>query len=334
LLALFSTAITGFGLWVRRMFATGFTQLGLSYFTAASMIIASTSGVQIFDWVATLVTGSLKWDTPLYYVFGFFGVFIIVGLTGIMTASVPLDWQLHDSFFIVAHLHYVLIGGSVLPLLGSIHYWWPKMKGRMLSEKLGKLAFWVILVGFNLTFFPMHQLGLQGMPRRVYTYSPDTGWGTLNMLATIGAAILAIGLLLFAANLMQSLRRPRGAADNPWEADTLEWAASSPPAPYNFQRLPFVQSRYPLWERSDPMPVVEGLSVTCRQSLVTSVRDAEPQFRFNHPSSSIWPLIMALATAVTIVMSIFTPWGVVVGAVLIFFAGFGWFWPKHESGVH
>jgi cytochrome c oxidase subunit I+III len=332
-LALIATAFTGFGLWVHHMFATGLPQLGLSYFTAASMIIAIPTGLQIFCWVATLITGKLRWDTPLYYVFGFFIVFIIGGLTGVMTASVPLDWQLHDSFFIVAHLHYVLIGGSALPILGSIHYWWPKMTGRMLSEKLGKTAFWIILVGFNLTFFPMHQLGLQGMPRRVYTYAPETGWATLNMLATVGSWILFVGLLVYAVNLLQSLRQWKSAPDNPWDADTLEWATASPAPEYNFQRIPFVESRYPLWDRSDPMPVVDGLSLTCRESLITSVRDAEPQLRFEHPHSSIWPLMMALATGVLITMSVFTPWGFVVGAVLIFLVGFGWFWPKKETGV-
>ena len=315
------------------MFATGLPQLGLSYFTAASMIISIPTAVQVFCWVATLVTGTLRWKTPLYYVFAFFVVFIIGGMTGVMTASVPLDWQLHDTFFIVAHLHYVLIGGSVFPLLGTIHYWWPTMTGRMLSESLGKTAFWFIFFGFNLTFFPMHHLGLRGMPRRIYTYAPETGWGDLNLLATVGAAILAIGLLIYAANALSTLRLPKDAPDNPWEADTLEWCTPSPAPVYNFLRIPVVESRYPMWDRSDPMPSVEGLSHTCRESLVTSVRDAEPQHRYSLPSSSIWPLLMALATGVTIIVSIFTPWGYVIGGVLIFLTGIGWFWPKAETGV-
>ena len=178
-LSLIATAFIAFGLWVHHMYATGLPQLGMSYFTAASMIISIPSGIQVFCWVATLVTGRLRWDTPLYYVFGFFGVFIIGGMTGVMTASVPLDWQIHDTFFIVAHLHYVLIGGSVFPILGSIHYWWPKLTGRMLSETLGKAAFWLVLAGFNLTFFPMHILGLHGMPRRIYTYDVQSGWEPL-----------------------------------------------------------------------------------------------------------------------------------------------------------
>jgi cytochrome c oxidase subunit I+III len=332
-LALIGTAFAGFGLWVHHMFATGLPQLGMSYFTAASMIISIPTAVQIFCWVATLVTGTLRWKTPLYYVFAFFVVFIIGGMTGVMTASVPLDWQLHDTFFIVAHLHYVLIGGSVFPLLGSIHYWWPTMTGRMMSETMGKAAFWFIFFGFNLTFFPMHHLGLMGMPRRIYTYAPETGWGDLNMLATIGAAVLAVGLTIFAANALASMRRPKNAPDNPWEADTLEWCTPSPAPVYNFLRLPVVESRYPMWDRSHPMPSVEGLSHRCREVLVTTVRDAEPEHRYELPGSSIWPLLMALATGVTIIVSIFTPWGYVIGGGLIFLAGIGWFWPKEETGV-
>jgi cytochrome c oxidase subunit I+III len=332
-LALIATAFISFGLWVHHMFATGLPQLGMSYFTAASMIIAIPTGVQIFCWTATLATGRLRWDTPLYYVFGFFAVFIIGGLTGVMTASVPLDWQLHDSFFIVAHLHYVLIGGSVFPLLGSIHYWWPKMTGRVLSEPLGKVGFWFVFVGFNLTFFPMHNLGLHGMPRRIYTYAAETGWGPLNLLATSGALVLAIGLLIFAINVFESFTRGWHASENPWDGDTLEWSIPSPAPAYNYMHIPIVESRYPLWDRSDPMPVVSGLSHTCRESLVTTVRDAEPQIRYEHPSSSIWPFLMAIGTGVALIVSIFTPWSYVIGGVLIFLAGIGWFWPKKETGV-
>jgi heme/copper-type cytochrome/quinol oxidase subunit 1 len=250
-----------------------------------------------------------------------------------MTASVPLDWQLHDSFFVVAHLHYVLIGGSVFPLLGSIHYWWPKMTGRILSEPLGKVGFWFVFLGFNLTFFPMHNLGLHGMPRRVYTYAAETGWGPLNLLATVGALVLAIGLLIFLANVIESFSRGWHAGENPWNADTLEWSVASPAPVYNYIHIPIVESRYPLWDASDPMPVVSGLSHTCRESLVTTVRDAQPQIRYEHPSSSIWPLLMAIATGATIIPSIFTPWSYVFGGLLILLAGIGWFWPKKETGV-
>jgi cytochrome c oxidase subunit 1 len=171
------------------------------------------------------------------------------------------------------------------------------------------------------------------MPRRVYTYLPETGWGQLNLLATIGALILTVGLMIFLASILESLSRPRHAVANPWAADTLEWLAESPVPPFNFMHIPVVESRYPLWDRSDPMPVVTGLSHTCRQSLVTSVKDAEPQHRMDHPDSSIWPFLMAVATGITIIVSIFTPWAYVYGGFLVFLAGIGWFWPKKETGI-
>jgi cytochrome c oxidase subunit 1 len=330
-LSLVATGFLGFGLWVHHMFTTGLPQLGESYFTAASMMIAIPSGVQVFCWIATLVTGRIRFDTPVFYVVGFFAVFIIGGLTGVMTASVPLDWQIHDTFFVVAHLHYVLIGGSVFPLLGSIHYWFPKITGRMLSEAMGKTAFWLIFAGFNLTFFPMHVLGLQGMPRRVYTYAADTGWQELNLLATGGAALLAVGLLTYLGNVILSLRESPYAGDNPWEADTLEWLVPSPPPVYNFDRIPIVESGYPLWDRSNPMPVATGLATDRREVLCTTIRDAHPESRDDSPDPSVWPFLMAIATGVTFIAFIFTPMAIPVGAVLFLVTGVGWFWPKGEK---
>src|SRR5436190_3704263 len=183
-LSLVSTAFMGFGLWVHHMFATGLPELGSSFFTAASIVIAIPTGTQIFCWIATLWSGRITVATPLLWVLGFFVIFIIGGMTGVMVASVPLDAQLHDTFFVVAHLHYVLIGGAVFPLFGAFYYWFPKVTGRMLSPRLGSTSFWLFFLGFNLTFFPMHVLGLWGMPRRIYTYSPETGWGSLNLMAT------------------------------------------------------------------------------------------------------------------------------------------------------
>jgi cytochrome c oxidase subunit 1 len=251
-----------------------------------------------------------------------------------MTASVPLDWQLHDTYFIVAHLHYVLIGGSVFPLLGSIFYWWPKITGRMLNETLGKLSFWLVFIGFNLTFFPMHQLGLQGMTRRIYTYKPETGWTGLNQLATAGTFIILAALLVFGFDLLRSLRQKPDVPDNPWEGDTLEWSVPSPAPGYNYHHIPVVEGRYALWDRSDPMPVVSGLAYDCREVLVTSVRDAEPEHRHQLPSSSIWPFMMAIATAVTFGGALFTPWAFVIGGFMALLAGIGWFWPKKETGIY
>jgi cytochrome c oxidase subunit 1 len=308
------------------MFATPLPQLGQSFFTAASMMIAIPTGVQIFCWIATLWSGRINLKTPLLFVLGFFTIFIIGGLTGLMLASVPLDLQIHDTFFVVAHLHYVLIGGSVFPLFGAFYYWFPKWSGRMLSERLGHWNFWLMFVGFNLVFFPMHQLGLKGMPRRVYTYLPATGWGTLNAVASVGALILTLGVIVFVVNAIWARRAGEVANDDPWGADTLEWSTTSPPPDYNFVYLPAVEGRHALWEQTDQTPVVHGLSTERREVLVTSVMDARPEHRYELPSSSIWPVFVALATAVAFIVGIFTPWAFPAAAVIAFISLFGWFW--------
>ncbi len=237
-----------FALWVHHMFATGLADLGLSFFTAASMMLAIPSGVQFFCWIATLWRSRLVISTPFLYVIGFFFIFLIGGVTGVMVASAPFDLQATDSYFVVAHLHYVLIGGVVFPLFGAFFYWFPKFTGRLMSEGLGKWAFWLTFIGFNVTFFPMHLSGLFGMPRRVYTYLPDMNLGPLNLLSTIGAFILAVGILLFLWNVYRGLRFGAAAGPNPWNAPTLEWAVASPPPPYNFARIPQTRSAYPLWD--------------------------------------------------------------------------------------
>ncbi|MFN2532580.1 MAG: cytochrome c oxidase subunit I [Pyrinomonadaceae bacterium] len=332
-LSLIATAFIGFGLWVHHMFATPLPQLGESFFTGASMMIAIPSGVQIFCWIATLWGSKLNLRVPLLFVLGFFAIFILGGLTGVMLASVPLDLQVHDTFFVVAHLHYVLIGGSVFPLFGAFYYWFPKWTGKLLSEAMGRWNFWLMFVGFNLVFFPMHQLGLKGMPRRVYTYLPETGWGTLNLVASIGAFVLALGVLVFLINVFWSRSAGEVAGENPWGADTLEWSTSSPPPPYNFLRPPTVSGRYPLWMRKPEDPVVRGLSTRKRETLVTSVLDAIPELRFEIPGESWWPLLLALATAETFIVGIFTPWAFPIGGVLAFAALFAWFWgdPDYEN---
>src|SRR3954451_24618511 len=196
-LSLVATAFIGFGLWVHHMFATGLPQIGEAYFTAASMMIGITSGVQIFCWLATLWTGRLRLTAAMHFVFGFIFIFVLGGLTGIMLASIPFDLQAHDTFFVVAHFHYVLIGGALFPLFGGFHYWFSKFTGRLLDKKLGKFTFWTLFFGFNLTFFPMHILGLHGMTRRVYTYPSEMGWASANLLATMGAFVIALGGVLF-----------------------------------------------------------------------------------------------------------------------------------------
>jgi cytochrome c oxidase subunit 1 len=332
-LALISVGFLGFGLWVHHMFATPLPQMGQSFFTAASMMIAIPSGVQIFCWIATLWGAKLNLKTPLLFVLGFVAIFVLGGLTGVMLASVPLDLQIHDTFFVVAHLHYVLIGGSVFPLFGAFYYWFPKWTGRMLSERAGRLNFWLMFVGFNLVFFPMHQLGLNGMPRRVYTYLPEMGWGRLNLIASVGAFVLGFGVLVFILNVLWARRHGIVAGMNPWGADTLEWSISSPPPNYNFHNLPVVQGRYALWSQTEATPIVRGLSTVKRETLVTSVFEAIPELRFEIPGPSIWPALLALATAETFIVGIFTAWAFAVGAVLTFAVFVGWFFgdPNYEN---
>jgi cytochrome c oxidase subunit 1 len=335
-LSLIATAFLGFGLWVHHMFATGLPALGESFFSASSMMIAIPSGIQIFCWIATIWAGRPRLAVPLLFVLGFVIVFVIGGLSGVMVASVPVDQVVHDTYFVVAHFHYVLIGGAVFPLFGAVYYWFPKVTGRMLDERLGRWHFWLFFVGVNLTFFPMHQLGLDGMPRRVYTYLAGMGWDHLNLLASVGAAVVAVSVAIFLANVAVSLRAGAAVGDDPWGADTLEWAASSPPRPYNFAFIPVVESRTPLWHTPGPLPAAAGLRTDVQEVLVTTLLDAEPDSRHRHPPPTIWPLVAAVATAVTFIALIFTPWGIVIGLPLLFAGFLGWAWPRgrdHEEQV-
>ena len=327
-LSMVATAFIGFGVWVHHMFTTGIPQFGASFFTASSIMITIPTGIQIFCWIATLWSGRIRFTTPLLYALAFFGVFVIGGLTGVMLASVPIDMQVHDTFFVVAHLHYVLIGGTLFPVLGAIHYWFPKLTGRLMSEALGRISVVVLFIGFNLTFFPQHALGLMGMPRRVYTYPEAMDWGPLNMLSTIGAATMTVALLVYFANLVISYRRGLAANADPWGAPTLEWATTSPPLPHNFHPLPTVSTASPLWQFTGNEPVVTGISGDCREVLVTRVMDAEPDHRKEWPGPSYWPFLTAVASGIMFVWSIFTPWGVVWGALPVGVAMVGWFWPR------
>jgi cytochrome c oxidase subunit 1 len=327
-LALISTGILAFGLWVHHMFATGLPRVGYSFYTSASMTVAIPTGLQIFCWLATMWDGRPRFQVPMLYVVGFIITFVIGGLSGVIIAAVPLDLQLHDTYFIVAHFHYVLIGGAVFPLLGILTYWYPKITGRMMSETLGKIGFWMIFLGFQLAFFPMHFAGLLGMPRRVYTYPAGLGLELPNMLSSIGAFVVAAAVLLFVINGLYSLYRGPTAPPNPWGAASLEWATSSPPPPYNFAHIPVVESRTPLWDAGDELPVVTGLRVDEKEILLTTVVAAAPDLREPVPEPSLWPLIVACAVGILFISSIFSPWAVVFGTVPSAIAAAAWFWPK------
>ena len=327
-LALIATGLLAFGLWVHHMFVVGLPHIGESFFTASSMAIAIPAGVQIFCWLATLWDGRPVYKTPLLFIIAFLITFVIGGLTGVMVASVPLDTQVHDTYFVVAHFHYVLIGGSVFPLLAGVYYWFPKIVGRKMSERVGRWVVGLLFLGFNLTFFPMHILGLAGMPRRVYTYPAEMHWQNLNLFVSASAVLLALGFLLFFVDALRSIRRGEPAGDNPWQAATLEWATSSPPPDYNFSHLPVVSSAEPLWSNAQELAVGSGLRVDRRELLVTSLSEARPEARESSPRNSIWPFLAAIATTLMLITSIFSPWAVVWGSIPILITLIGWFWPK------
>jgi cytochrome c oxidase subunit I+III len=332
-LSMTATGLLAFGLWVHHMFATGLPRLGYAFYTAASMTVSIPTGVQIFCWIATIWLGRPRFQVPMLWVIGFLVTFVIGGLTGVMLASVPLDLQLHDTFFVVAHFHYVLIGGAVFPLLGAITYWFPKATGRLMSETWGKVSFALTFIGFHVTFLPMHLTGMLGMPRRVYTYPAGMGWDTLNMVSSIGAFVLALGTVIFVINAVFSLRNGLASNANPWNAPGLEWATSSPPPTYNFAHVPIVSSHTPMWDEGANMPVMSGLRVDARETLLTSAIDAIPSVREPSPIPSIWPLIAGIATAICFIWSMFTPWALVIGAVPAAAALIVWFWPK-DNVVH
>lgn len=341
-LSFVAIGFVSFGLWVHHMFTTGLPQLGLTFFTVASVMIAVPSGVQIFSSLATLWYGRPVFKTPLLFVLGFIITFVIGGITGVMVASVPFDWQVHDTYFVVAHFHYVLIGGAVFPLFGGMYYWFPKITGRMLDERLGRWNFWLVFIGFHVAFFPMHITGFFGMPRRVYTYLPGLGWDGLNMLSTIGAFVLGVGFLLFFINVFLNWRAGEPAGDNPWDAGTLEWATSSPPAPYNFRTIPAVHSREPLWDPppADPAYLEDreneawdrfGLLDERRETVGTSLLDAVPEQRVILPGPTLVPMLTSLAVAFTFLSVMVNLALVPIGALLVFVLLTIWHWPRGRS---
>jgi cytochrome c oxidase subunit I+III len=300
-------AFIGFGVWAHHMFAVGMATATTIYFAAASMIIVIPSAIQLFAWLTTLVTGRPRFQTPLLWIVGFIVFFIIGGLSGVMFAAVPFDQQVTDTYFIVAHFHFVIFGAAVFPLLGGLYYWFPKVTGRMYSERVGKLSFWLTFAGTAITFLPMHIAGLLGMPRRQWTYPADVGWGTTNLIETLGSYLLGAGLLLVMVNLAVSLRRGARVGKDPFDGATLEWATSSPPPPYNFTVIPKVSSPYPMWDERDRQEdrdrVARGELVLLEghQTPASTVVDGELDEVLDMPSDSPWPITLAGALALVFV---------------------------------
>ncbi|TMM33232.1 MAG: cytochrome c oxidase subunit I [Actinobacteria bacterium] len=301
-------AFIGFGVWAHRMFATGLPTITLVFFAAASMMVVIPSAIQIFAWTVTVALGRPEFRTPLLFIGGFILLFVIGGLSGIMFAAIPFDQATTDTYFVVAHFHFIIFGAAVFPILGGFYYWFPKITGRLYHEGLGKLSFWLTFLGTALTFFPMHILGLIGMPRRVYTYPSSLGWGPYNLSETVGAFILTAGLLVIFGNLVWSRFRGPPAGPDPWHGGTLEWATTSPPPPYNFPVIPVVTSAYPNWDRDDRRADAGRLE---RGELVldeghetpaSTVVDAVPDEVVEMPGESPWPLAVALCTALLFVM--------------------------------
>jgi cytochrome c oxidase subunit 1/cytochrome c oxidase subunit I+III len=333
-LSTMATMLAGFEVWVHHMFATGLPPLALSFFAAASMIISIPSAVAVFAWIATIWHGRPVFKTPFFFFAGFVFLFVVGGVSGVMTAAVSLDWQLNETYFIVGHLHYVLLGINVFPVVGGIYYWFPKFYGRMMNETLGKWSFWVMFIGFNLGFFPMHIAGLLGMPRRIYTYSSGMGWDTVNMVTSVGSFIFAFGVLIFLVNFFISLKWGGKAGSNPWNAATLEWATPSPPPAYNFAVIPVIASRHPLWEDqldegTERSMLDEGyLLVDGRQTMGTTPLDALPDVILTMPEDSYAPFFLGLFAALMFAALLLHVWwgvGLMVtacGAALI-----AWMWP-------
>lgn len=303
-LAVVSTGFLSFGLWVHHMFATGIPQLSLSFASAASMAVSVPTAIQIFAWIAT-IAGAARLrpiKTPTLYILGFFFVFVIGGLTGVMVAVIPFDLQAHDTYFIVAHLHYVLFGGMVFPLFAAFYYWAPFISARALSERLGRWAFWLMFAGFNIAFFPMHFTGLAGMPRRVYTYAESQGFGPLNLVSTVGAYLIAAGVLVFLVDLARNFRPSvENNAGNVWRAGTLEWL---PSGSYGLRSVPAVTSREPLWDQpgieqavADGQHFLPHAPAGLRSTLVTSALDARPDYVLALPGPGWSPLLAAVGTA-------------------------------------
>jgi cytochrome c oxidase subunit I len=327
-LALISNGLLSFGLWVHHMFATGLPRLGNSFFAASSMTIAIPSGLVLFCWLATIASGRLRFKLPMLWIVSFFILFVMGGLSGVMLASVPLDLQLTDTYVLPSHIHFVLIGGAVAPLVAATFFWFPKMTGRLLHVPLGLVQWTLFTIGGLSAFGSMFLLGLSGMTRRVYSYPHTMQWDTLNLIASVGAWLLGLSFALFTINILWTLSRPARAPENPWQASGLEWSLPSPPPIYNFLFAPFVRSRTPLWDNPGPLPVVGGLRFDRREVLVTTVVEAEPDMRDPVPEPTIWPFITAMVTSVILIASMYAPQPVAWGAIPFAIVMVAWLYPR------
>lgn len=323
-----SIALLGFGVWAHHMFTVGLGPVAEAAFALSTMTIAVPTGVKIFNWLATVWGGSLRLKTPMLFSLGFIAMFTIGGLSGVTHSVVPADSQQTDSYYVVAHFHYVLFGGAIFGLFSGIYYWWPKLTGRLLGEGLGKLHFWLMLIGFNLTFAPMHILGLNGQPRRTYRYPSGMGWSFWNLISTIGAFTIALSILVFLANVLRS-RRVAMAGPDPWDGRTLEWSIPSPPPAHNFDEVPNVRSIDDFWHRKYsmsedhyPVPILNGVSEGAE-----GVSDHEGKHHIHMPSPSYYPLMVAVGILVITYGLTFIPIGFLLaglGVVGMLWGLFGW----------
>lgn len=327
-----------FGLWVHHMFTVGIPALAISFFSAASMAVSIPSGIVVFSLIATLWLGRPVLKTPLLFIVGFFFIFVVGGLTGVMVALVPFDWQVHDTQFVVAHFHYVLIGGMVFPLFAALYYWLPLFSGRLPSEVFGRLAFWLIFIGFNVTFLPMHVTGLVGMPRRVYIYPEGLGWEWLNLVSTLGGFIMVAGIAVLFIDLFLHFKRGRPAGENPWNASTLEWAIPAPVPAYNFTSIPHVEAREPLWQHANLMKDIDAGAYYLasaqsghREMVGTSAVTAQLEQVIYLPKSSWLPLVAALTTGLFFVSLLAKVYGLalvgVAASAVVFLI---WAWTAGE----
>jgi heme/copper-type cytochrome/quinol oxidase subunit 1 len=328
------TGAVGFGVWLHHMFTIGMSDMAMSFFSAGSMTISIFTTVQVFAWVATIWKGRPVLTAAMLYAVGAIALLVIGGLNGVFTGIIPVDWQVHNTYYVVAHIHYVIVGANVFPVFAAVYYWGPKMTGRMLNERLGKLSFWVMFLGFNLAFFPMHILGLMGMPRRIYTYAAGLGFGPMNMLVTVGGFILGFGILITLINVWISLRSGLIAGRNPWNSDGLEWETDSPPRGYATVHIPLVVSRHPLWDDNDEAydPENERVLDQARMTPTTTVLDAEPVGIATIPGDSLAPLFAAVTMFVLFIALIFQLLWLALAAFLATFALAGyWLWPSTQE---